>query len=430
MNSWTDDNTSMMDAFMALDLSSPFAGANSWPTSSSASTITSDQQQQQQQQLQQPVVFNQETLQQRLQILIEGARESRTYAIFWQSSVDNTGVSFLGWGGAEQEHRKKVLRELSSLISGVPASADDPVDEEVTDTEWFFLVSMTQSFINGGGLLGQAFFSSYPVWLTGNDSLLSSACDRAKQAQLFGLQTMVCIPLANGVVELGSTEIIFQSSDLMNKVGILFIFNSENDPSLLWISEPTPVLEIKESSSFPPVVAEVSKPVIQHENHSSISLTENPSSSIVHVQTQTQIQTQTQTQTFFTRELNFSEYRFDGSSTKNISHHQPSSCKPESGVILRFGDSSKRNSSSVVNGNIFSNNSQFAQDDKKKKKSVTSKGSNNDQGCFHLHLVLSYLLLLQEVILCQQQATVKKSSRLYTQEQLRSALASRVADHR
>ncbi|KAI3883030.1 hypothetical protein MKX03_029568 [Papaver bracteatum] len=418
MNLWTDDNTSMMDAFMASDLSSPFVGANSWPPSSSASTITSDQQQQQQQ-LQQPVVFNQETLQQRLQILIEGARESWTYAIFWQSSVDNTGVSFLGWGDgyykgeedklkrkttpsslAEQEHRKKVLRELNSLISGVPASADDPVDEEVTDTEWFFLVSMTQSFINGGGLPGQAFFSSYPVWLTGNDRLLSSTCDRAKQAQLFGLQTMVCIPLANGVVELGSTEIIFQSSDLMNKVRILFNFNSpdngswpasssqpqqqndqgENDPSLLWISEPTPVLEIKESSSVPPVVAEVSKPVIQHENHSSSSLTENPSSSVVHVQQQTQTQIQTQTQMFFTRELNFSEYGFDGSSTKNSSHHQPSSCKPESGEILSFGDSSKRNSSSAVNGNIFSNNSQFAQDDKKKKKSVTSKGSNNDEG--------------------------------------------------
>nr|GMD88640.1 transcription factor MYC2-like [Ipomoea batatas] len=64
---------------------------------------------------------------------------------------------------AEQEHRKKVLRELNSLISG-PASTDDAVDEEVTDTEWFFLVSMTQSFMTGSGLPGQAFYTSNPVW--------------------------------------------------------------------------------------------------------------------------------------------------------------------------------------------------------------------------------------------------------------------------
>ncbi|TQD83222.1 hypothetical protein C1H46_031224 [Malus baccata] len=55
---------------------------------------------------------------------------------------------------AEQEYRKKILRDLNSLISGVDTSADDDtVDQEVTDTEWFFLVSMTQSFVNGGGLL-------------------------------------------------------------------------------------------------------------------------------------------------------------------------------------------------------------------------------------------------------------------------------------
>nr|POF18318.1 transcription factor myc4 [Quercus suber] len=37
---------------------------------------------------------------------------------------------------------------------------------------------------------------------------------------------MVCIPSANGVVELGSMEVIFHSSDLMNKVRVLFNFNS------------------------------------------------------------------------------------------------------------------------------------------------------------------------------------------------------------
>ncbi|CAN1133830.1 Transcription factor MYC2 [Linum perenne] len=60
---------------------------------------------------------------------------------------------------AEQEHRKKVIRELNSLIDGPNSASDDAVDEEVTDTEWFFLVSVTQtqSFSNRVGLPGQVF---------------------------------------------------------------------------------------------------------------------------------------------------------------------------------------------------------------------------------------------------------------------------------
>ena len=84
---------------------------------------------------------------QRLQALIEGARESWTYAIFWQSSYDMSGASVLGWGEGfykderdkgkvkpttttslvEQEYRKKVLRDLNSLIYGADTSADDAV---------------------------------------------------------------------------------------------------------------------------------------------------------------------------------------------------------------------------------------------------------------------------------------------------------------
>jgi hypothetical protein len=48
----------------------------------------------------------------------------------------------------------------AALVTG------DAMDEEVIDTEWFFLVLMTQSFVNGGGLAGQSFFSSSPVWVT------------------------------------------------------------------------------------------------------------------------------------------------------------------------------------------------------------------------------------------------------------------------
>ncbi|KAF3449443.1 hypothetical protein FNV43_RR10171 [Rhamnella rubrinervis] len=435
MNLWTDENASMMEAFMSSsDLSAfwgppqptphsqpsqpnqpqPSAASTSAPASDPARAVS------QPQPPPMPVApFNQETLQQRLQALIEGARENWTYAIFWQSSYDYSGASVLGWGdgyykgeedkgrgkvktntsAADQEYRKKVLRELNSLISGSTAT-DDAVDEEVTDTEWFFLVSMTQSFVSGCGLAGQAFFNSNPVWVAGADSLSASPCERARQGQVFGLQTIVCIPLENGVVELGSTELIFQSSDLMNKVRVLFNFNNigvsswplgggadqgENDPSSLWLNDPSSAIELKDSVTTAPSASvpstnnqQISKPAIPFENPSSSSLTENPSA----IQAQSSHQShrqaeQNQTQSFFTRELNFSGYEFDGNNVKNGNSH---SLKPESGEILNFGESKR--SSYNGNGNLFSGQSQFTVEENnnnnKKKRSPTSRGSNDE----------------------------------------------------
>ncbi|KAL8552870.1 hypothetical protein ACS0TY_001519 [Phlomoides rotata] len=330
-------------------------------------------------------LLNQETLQQRLLALIEGARECWTYAIFWQSSVvDYGGPAVLGWGDGyykgeenkgkrqtascptEQEHRKKVLRELNSLISGPQATVDDAVDEEVTDTEWFFLISMTQSFVNGSGLPGQAMYSSSPVWVTGTERLAASHCERARQAQGYGLQTIVCIPSSNGVVELGSTDPIFQSSDLMNKVRVLFNFNgmemgagpgsgtwpipAENDPSALWLTDPSPDVRDSTNNSIPVAsTALSSRPgLFSNENPTSSTLTDTP-----HLQTQG----------FLNRDLNFSEFGFNGSSSRNSG-----SCKRETGEILNFGDSSKRGGGGG-DVNLFN-------DDKNKKRSPMS----NDEG--------------------------------------------------
>ncbi|KAL9327357.1 hypothetical protein ACSQ67_008002 [Phaseolus vulgaris] len=310
MNLWTDDNASVMEAFMSSsDFSSLWlptpqsAASTTTPGADTARALPPPPPSQSQS------LFNQETLQQRLQTLIEGAEESWTYAIFWQSSYDySSSTSLLGWGdgyykgeedkgkgkapkemsSAEQDHRKKVLRELNSLISGPSASADD-VDEEVSDTEWFFLVSMTQSFLSGSGLPGQAFLNSSPVWVAGADRLSDSTCERARQGQVFGLQTLVCIPSANGVVELASTEVIFQNSDLMKKVRDLFNFNNpdagfwplnqgENDPSSLWLN-PSSSIEIKDTSNAVALVsanASLSK-TMPFETPGSSTLTETPS---------------------------------------------------------------------------------------------------------------------------------------------------------
>ncbi|KAK7317784.1 hypothetical protein RJT34_02306 [Clitoria ternatea] len=379
MNLWTDDNSSVMEAFM----SSPDLSSIWLPTPQSAASTTTPGAP--------PPHFNQETLQQRLQALIEGARESWTYAIFWQYSYDySSATSLLGWGDgyykgeedkgkakttkttspAEQVHRKKVLRQLNSLISGPSISSDD-VDEEVTDTEWFFLVSMTQSFVNGSGLPGQAFFNSSPVWVAGHDRLSGSACERARQAQVFGLQTLVCIPSANGVVELASTEVIFQNNDLMNKVRVLFNFNnhpetsswpmnsvitdqgeSDPDPSSLWLNDPSGGIEIRDSV-VPASGNNTVNKSSQFETRGSSTLTEAPSVAAVQVPNSQQQRQQSQKQSFFPRELNFA-----------------SSLKPESGEILSFRESKKRS----YNGNFFPS----VAAEENKKRSTVSKSSIDD----------------------------------------------------
>ncbi|RWW84289.1 hypothetical protein BHE74_00007119 [Ensete ventricosum] len=285
MNLWNDDNTSVMEAFLSSSATVAAPDHHSfWPplppppasipasspstTSSTHSTVTSSA----------PAHFSPDTLQQRLHSLIEGARETWTYAIFWQSSPAS-GSAVLTWGDgyyrgceedkrkplrsgasstAEQEHRKRVLRELNALIYGGCGGGDDAADEEVTDTEWFFLVSMTQTFALGAGHPGQAFLSGSPVWIAGADRMAAAPCERVRQAQAFGLRTMACVPLESGVVELGSTHDIFQNSEILSKVRLLFGQGSGGrlaaaswpppqpavaeqgvlDPSMLWMSEP------------------------------------------------------------------------------------------------------------------------------------------------------------------------------------------------
>ncbi|XP_074563693.1 transcription factor MYC2-like [Curcuma longa] len=211
---------------------------------------------------------NQETLQRRLQALIEGAQESWTYAIFWQSCIDiDTGDSLLRWGDGyykgceevkrkerptfpeEQELRKHVLHELISGGGEEFSSADETVEVGVADTEWFFLVSMTQSFVNGGGLPGRTLFSRNVSWLTGAYSLGVAPCDRARQAKVFGIRTMACVPVGSAVVELGSTQLIYHASEITAKIKILFDVNPVEMPHASpsgagsWLSPPLMVVE-------------------------------------------------------------------------------------------------------------------------------------------------------------------------------------------
>uniref|UniRef100_A0A6V7QYP2 Transcription factor n=1 Tax=Ananas comosus var. bracteatus TaxID=296719 RepID=A0A6V7QYP2_ANACO len=294
---------------------------------------------------------------------------------------------------------------------------DDVVEEEVTDTEWFFLVSMTQSFVNGAGLPGQALFSGAPMWIAGADRLAVAQCERARQSQVFGLHTMACVPVGSGVLELGSTDLIYHSSEVMNKIRILFNFSSsldvpsaaaswigatsaaagaappqvaaapdqgETDPSVLWLSDPS-LIEIKDSVSPAPAAAAAAAAEISLLNPDPNPPEQQPSYP-PSASASASAAAPASHQSFFTRELNFSEFALNGSSSQSF--------KPESGEVLNFGDNagagagaSRRNPSPApVNGGgggLFSHHAPAMGDhDRKNKQSTgaTSRISNTDEG--------------------------------------------------
>lgn len=178
--------------------------------------------------------------QQRLQLVVESCVPTWTYAIFWQLTVSGKGQQVLGWGDgyfnpleeqsqtivseADQQLRRRILRELQAIVGddGGAAAGFDALDADVTDTEWFYLVSMLYSFPLGIGTPGKAFASSGHVWLHGAQSRPDCPCPRAQLAQRFGIRTILCIPIANGVVELGSTCLLTEDPTLIHNIASVF----------------------------------------------------------------------------------------------------------------------------------------------------------------------------------------------------------------
>lgn len=187
-------------------------------------------------------------LQQMLQYVVKSQPEWWAYAIFWQTSTDDEGKNFLAWGDGyfqgdgvvnnnkggsssssslksqAQSERKKVIKGIQALMDG-NGDTDLVDDGDVTDTEWFYVMSLGRSFSAGdGSVTGKAFGSDDFLWITGPAQFqLHYRCERAKEAQIHGIQTLVCIPTSNGVFELGSTQLIKQNLSLVQQVKSLFL---------------------------------------------------------------------------------------------------------------------------------------------------------------------------------------------------------------
>ncbi|CAK8571908.1 unnamed protein product [Lathyrus sativus] len=125
--------------------------------------------------------------------------------------------------------RSQQLRELyESLSAGEtnpptrrPCASLSP--EDLTESEWFYLMCVSFSFPPGVGLPGKAYARRQHVWLTGANEVDSKTFSRAILAKSAHIQTVVCIPVLDGVVEIGTTDKIQEDLNFIKHVKSFFI---------------------------------------------------------------------------------------------------------------------------------------------------------------------------------------------------------------
>ncbi|GMI76451.1 hypothetical protein like AT4G00870 [Hibiscus trionum] len=175
---------------------------------------------------------NPPTLQQRLQLIMLQSRPERwVYSIFWQASRDALGHLVLSWGDGCFQGTRGFAAKSGRFVSGFERA---DLDADVTEFEWYYTVSITQSFAVGDGIVGKAFGSgsgSY-IWLSGDQELGLYDCDRVKDARMRGIQTLVCLSTSFGVVELGSSDMIKENWGMLELAKSVFCSEVSKLPRL------------------------------------------------------------------------------------------------------------------------------------------------------------------------------------------------------
>ncbi|KAJ4728285.1 Basic helix-loop-helix transcription factor [Melia azedarach] len=120
--------------------------------------------------------------------------------------------------------RSEELRELyESLLEGEaeqankrPSAALSP--EDLTDAEWYYLVCMSFVFNAGQGLPGRALANGETIWLCNAQYADSKLFFRSLLAKSASIQTVICFPHLDGVVELGVTELVPEDPSLLQHI--------------------------------------------------------------------------------------------------------------------------------------------------------------------------------------------------------------------
>ncbi|XP_015086121.1 basic helix-loop-helix protein A isoform X1 [Solanum pennellii] len=140
-------------------------------------------------------------------------------------------------------HRSQQLRELyDSLSAGDsnpparrPSAALSP--EDLTESEWFYLMCVSFSFPPPIGLPGKAYSKKHHIWIMGANDVDSKVFCRAILAKSARIQTVVCIPLLDGVVELGTIEKVQEDIGFIHRIKSFFNEPQQAQPPKPALSE-------------------------------------------------------------------------------------------------------------------------------------------------------------------------------------------------
>ncbi|KAK4804215.1 hypothetical protein SAY86_004032 [Trapa natans] len=167
------------------------------------------------------------TLQQKLARLIQTRPEWWAYSIFWQAGRERaTGRLILtcrDWHFRGPQDWRPSTSPTSRKHGG--AAMEGFFNGSACDTELHYMISVTKSYSASadGGFLGRAFSSGACIWLSGGDyEMRLEECDRVREARSHGIETIACIPVAGGVVELGSMDGIKEDWGLIQTTKMLF----------------------------------------------------------------------------------------------------------------------------------------------------------------------------------------------------------------
>ncbi|ESQ37699.1 hypothetical protein EUTSA_v10029523mg [Eutrema salsugineum] len=182
-----------------------------------------------------------------------------SYGIFWSSSSTQSGV--LEWGegcynGDIKKRKKryeahckyglqrsKQLRKLYlCMLEGDSSTTthDDHSDhncnsstsmmlspDDLSDEEWYYLVSMSYVFSPSQCLPGRALATGETIWLCNAQYAENKFFSRSLLAR-----TVVCFPYSCGVIELGVTELISEDHSLLQHIKSCLLETSKPDNSL------------------------------------------------------------------------------------------------------------------------------------------------------------------------------------------------------
>ncbi|KAF9687823.1 hypothetical protein SADUNF_Sadunf02G0133200 [Salix dunnii] len=214
------------------------------------------------------VVQSQQAVQEKLrkQLAIAVRSVQWSYAIFWSLSARQQGV--LEWGDGyyngdiktrkvqttelkadkiglqRSEQLQELYKSLLGSDAGQQAKRSSPAlsPEDLSDEEWYYLVCMSFVFNPGEGLPGRALANKQTIWLCNaqyadskvfSRSLLAktrstihilsntdvlSFCSNITWLVTSILQTVVCFPYLEGVIELGVTELVTEDPSLIQHI--------------------------------------------------------------------------------------------------------------------------------------------------------------------------------------------------------------------